>query len=201
MATRHYIRVLVIDDEKNVCRTARLILESNNYQVETYTDVQEALAAAESVAFDIALVDIKMPTVTGVELIQQLHRIDPRVSPIMMTAYPDVETAAAAMREGSCDYIAKPFRQEQLLESVERVAREKGLIYTSETELNRLIGHRIRQERLSQDLTLRQLSQRTRLTTSQLSQVELGKNAASLWSLARISSAMGKQLSEMLQGV
>ncbi len=201
MATRHHIQVLVVDDDESVCRTVRLILESNSYHVETFNVPDEGLAAASANAFDIALVDIKMPGMNGVEFVERLHHIDRRISPIMMTAYPDVETAAAAMRGGSCDYIAKPFRQEQLLEAVERVAREKGLIYTSETELNQLIGRRIRQERLRQDLTLRQLSQRTSLTTSQLSQVELGKNAASLWSLARISSAMGLQLSEMLRGV
>ncbi len=201
MPTRHHIKVLVVDDDQTVCRTVRLILESNGYQVEVYNVPEEGLAATEASAFDIALVDIKMPGMNGVEFVQRLQEIDGRVSPLMMTAYPDVETAAAAMRSGSCDYITKPFRQEQLLEAVERVARDKGLIYTSEDELNRLIGHRIRQERLAQNLTLRQLSQRTNLTTSQLSQVELGKNAASLWSLAKISSAMGKQLSEMLHGV
>ncbi len=201
MAMRHHIKVLVVDDDESVCRTVRLILESNNYQVDAYVGTDEALAAAKSTAFDIALVDIKMQTMNGVEFVQRLGAIDRRVSPIVMTAYPDVETAAAAMRGGSCDYITKPFRQEQLLEAVERVAREKGLIYTSEGDLNQLVGQRIRQERLSQNLTLRQLSQRTNLTTSQLSQVELGKNAASLWSLAKISNAMGMQLSEMLRGV
>ena len=201
MAMRHHIKVLVVDDDESVCRTVRLILESNNYQVDAYVGTDEALAAAKSTAFDIALVDIKMQTMNGVEFVQRLGAIDRRVSPIVMTAYPDVETAAAAMRGGSCDYITKPFRQEQLLEAVERVAREKGLIYTSEGDLNQLVGQRIRQERLSQNLTLRQLSQRTNLTTSQLSQVELGENAASLWSLAKISNAMGMQLSEMLRGV
>ncbi len=201
MPTRHHIRVLVIDDDETVCRTVRLILESNNYQVEVHNEPKEALKAAEKTAFDIALVDIKMPEMGGVEFVQALMDVDRRVSPIMMTAYPDVETAAAAMRRGSCDYITKPFRQEQLLDAVERVARDKGLIYTSEEELNRLIGQRLRQERQRQNLTLRQLSQRTNLTTSQLSQVELGKNAASVWSLAKISSAMGLQLSEMLRGI
>lgn len=201
MAARHHIRVLVVDDDEGVGRTVRLILESNNYHVDTYTDPVEALAAAESGAFDVALVDIKMPGMSGVDFVQRLSKIDKRISPIMMTAYPDVETAAAAMRGGGRDYITKPFRQEELLEAVERIAREKGLIYTSEDELNELIGRRIRQERLSQNLTLCQLSQRTNLTTSQLSQVELGKNAASLWSLAKISGAMGKQLSEILRGL
>jgi DNA-binding NtrC family response regulator len=201
MSTRHHIKTLVVDDDEAVLRTVRLILESNNYQVEAYHVPTEALEAAKRRAFDIALVDIKMPGINGVDFVKRLQEVDERISPIMMTAYPDVETAAAAMRGGSCDYITKPFRQEQLLEAVERVARQRGLIYTSENELNQLIGHRIRQERLSQNLTLRQLSQRTSLTTSQLSQVELGKNAASVWSLAKISSAMGLQLSELLRGI
>ncbi len=201
MRPHHHVKIMVVDDDESVRRTVRLILESNNYTVDTFGEPELALKEAENVAYDIALVDIKMPTMGGVEFVQKLREVDRRVSPIMMTAYPDISTAAAAMRRGSCDYITKPFRQEQLLEAVQHLAREKGLIYTSEEDLNRLIGQRIRQERLRQNLTLRQLSQRTELTTSQLSQVELGKNAASLWSLAKISGALGVQLAEMLRGV
>ena len=62
-------------------------------------------------------------------------------------------------------------------------------------------SQRIRAERLRQNLTLRQLSDRTDLTTSQLSQVELGKNAASIWALARISNSLGLRLSVLLSGL
>jgi len=201
MKMEHRVKVLVVDDDESVRQTIRLILESNGYQVEVSETPEEALARVQEVAFDIALVDIKMPGMDGLEFVKRLREVDHHISPIVMTAYPDVSTAAAAMRRGSCDYITKPFRREQLLDAVQRLAREKGLIYTSEEDLNRLIGQRIRQERLRQNLTLRQLSQRTDLTTSQLSQVELGKNAASLWSLAKISGAMGLQLCELLRGV
>ena len=81
------------------------------------------------------------------------------------------------------------------------MAKELGLIYTCEQGLNRLIGQRIRRERLKQSLTLRQLSERSELTTSQLSQVELGKNAASVWALARISGSLGRQLAELISGL
>ncbi len=117
------------------------------------------------------------------------------------TAYPDLDSATATMRRGTCDYITKPFKQEELIEAVDRACQRMGIIYRDEQELNRLIGQRIRSHRLSQNLTLRQLSDRTDLTTSQLSQVELGKNAASIWALARISNSLGLRLAKLLDGL
>jgi DNA-binding NtrC family response regulator len=201
MAVRHHIKVLVVDDDSQVCKTVGKILQENNYQIQTFTQPRQALQAVRKTPFDIGLIDIKMPDVSGVELVEKIKAEDDRVAILVMTAYPDVQSAAETMRLGARDYITKPFNEEQLLGSVERIAKELGLIYTSEHELNRLIGQRIRRERLKQSLTLRQLSERSELTTSQLSQVELGKNAASLWALARICGALGKQLCELLAGL
>lgn len=201
MAVRHHIKVLVVDDDQQVCKTVGMILQENGYHVQSYTQPRQAIQAVRKAPFDIALIDIKMPDMNGLELVEKIKEEDPRVATIVMTAYPDIQTAAETMRLGSRDYITKPFREEQLLTSVERIAQELGLIYTNEQELNRLIGQRIRQERLKQSLTLRQLSERSELTTSQLSQVELGKNAASVWALARISGSLGKQLCELLGGL
>lgn len=69
------------------------------------------------------------------------------------------------------------------------------------TRLNKVIGRRIRAERLRQNLTLSQLSDRTGLTASQLSQVELGKNAASVWALVRIADSLGLHVSALLSDV
>lgn len=201
MAVRHHIKVLVVDDDPQVCKTVGKILQENNYQVQTYTQPRQALQAVRKTPFDIALIDIKMPDVNGVELVEKMRGEDDRVAALVMTAFPDVQSAAETMRLGARDYITKPFSAEQLLAAIERIAQELGLIYTNEHELNRLIGQRIRQERLKQSLTLRQLSERSELTTSQLSQVELGKNAASVWALARISGALGKQLCELIGGL
>ena len=201
MAVRHHIKVLVVDDDPQVCKTVGKILQENNYQVQTYTQPRQALQAVRKTPFDIALIDIKMPDVNGVELVEKMRGEDDRVAALVMTAFPDVQSAAETMRLGARDYITKPFSAEQLLAAIERIAQELGLIYTNESELNRLIGQRIRTERLAQNLTLRQLSERTDLTTSQLSQVELGKNAASLWALARISNSLGLQVSRLLSGL
>lgn len=201
MAVRHHIKVLVVDDDPQVCKTVAMILQDNGYDVQTFTQGRQGLQAVRKGPFDLALIDIKMPDMNGVELLEKIKNDDPRVAIVVMTAYPDVQTAAETMRLGARDYITKPFREDQLLSAVERIAQELGLIYNNEQELNRLIGQRIRQERLRQGLTLRQLSERSELTTSQLSQVELGKNAASIWALARISGALGKQLCELLSGL
>ena len=201
MAVRHHIKVLVVDDDPSICKTVGLLLEDHGYNPRTYTNAEEALEAADKESFQIALVDLRMPAMDGVDVVERLKRLDDRMSCIVMTAYPDLDSATETMRRGSCDYIAKPFKQEDIVAAVDRACQRMGIIYTDEHELNRLIGQRIRSHRLSQNLTLRQLSDRTDLTTSQLSQVELGKNAASIWALARISNALGLQVSELMTGL
>jgi DNA-binding NtrC family response regulator len=201
MAVRHHIKVLVVDDEPTVCDTVGLILEEAGYKPLKFTSPITAIETAEQEACQIALIDQRMPEMDGIKVVERMRQIDQRICCILMTAYPDLESATAAMREGTCDYITKPFKRDDLLASVDRACQRLGLIYRSEADLNRLIGQRIRTERQRQNLTLRQVSVRSDLTTSQLSQVELGKNAASLWALARISNALGMQLSQLLQGL
>ena len=201
MAVRHHIKVLVLDDAPLFCKPVGLLLEDHGYNPRTFTDPDEAVDTASQESFQVALIDLRMPSMDGVEVVERLKRIDERTSCIVMTAYPDLDSATETMRRGTCDYIAKPFKQEELVAAVDRACQRMGIIYTDETELNRLIGQRIRSHRLSQNLTLRQLSDRTDLTTSQLSQVELGKNAASIWALARISNSLGLQVSELLAGL
>ncbi|MFQ5462099.1 MAG: response regulator [Phycisphaerae bacterium] len=201
MAVRHHIKVLVIDDDAAICETVGLLLEEHGFQPRTYNDGNAAIAAAMEESFQVALVDLRMPSMEGVEVVEKLKSIDPQMSCIIMTAFPDLDSATETMRRGTCDYLAKPFKKEELVAAVDRACRRMGIIYTDEHELNRLIGQRIRSRRLDQSLTLRQLSDRTDLTTSQLSQVELGKNAASIWALARISNALGLQVSALLAGL
>lgn len=201
MAVRHHVKVLVIDDDPSMCKTVGLLLEDHGYNPHTFTNPVDALKIAEDESFQVALVDLHMPAMNGVEMVEKLKQIDKRMSCIVMTANPNLDSATETMRKGSCDYIVKPFKQEELVSAVDRACRHMGVIYTGEHELNRLIGQRIRSHRLSQNLTLRQLSDRTDLTTSQLSQVERGKNAASMWALARICNSFSLHISQLLEGL
>ncbi len=201
MSVRHHIKVLVLDDDPAISEMVGGILAEAGYKPIVFTEPADAIEAAEAESVQIAVIDLRMPGMDGIQVVQRLKAIDDRVCCIVVTAYPTLETATASMRSGTCDYIAKPFDRDQLLASVERACHKLGLIYRAEADLNRLIGQRIRAERLRQNLTLRQVSDRSDLTTSQLSQVELGKNAASLWALARIANALGLQLSLLLRGL
>jgi response regulator RpfG family c-di-GMP phosphodiesterase len=142
-----------------------------------------------------------MPHWDGIEVVERLRAIDPKMRTIVETCYPELDSTCEAIRRGVNDYLVIPFRRAELLDCVERQCRELGLLCTTPAEANQLIGKRIRTERLHQALTLRQVSQRADLTTSQLSQVELGKNAISLWGLARIANALGLRLPALLSGL
>ena len=176
-----------------------MILETEGYNVRIFKNPNRALSAAKKTTYQLAIVDIKMPEMDGVQFIRRLKQIDPSVGAIIMTGYPAIESARESMRDGAYDYITKPFRQDELVEAVERVCKEIGLIYGNEDQLNKLVGARIRGYRKEQKFTLREISEKTALTTSQLSQVELGRNAGSLWALARISRALGVGLEDFVQ--
>ncbi len=201
MAVRHHIKVIVIDEDQSVRASIQSVLEERGFSPRAFADPAEGIEAADKESFQIAVVSLGLSGVDGLDVIEKLKGIDGRMSVIATTSHPNVDAARATMRRGGCDYLKKPLKADELTESMERACQELGLVYTKEDDLNRLIGQRIRSERLAQNLTLRQLSDRTDLTTSQLSQVELGKNAASIWALARISNSLGKQMSEMLAGL
>ena len=123
MAVRHHIKVLVIDDDPSICKTVGLLLEDHGYSPRTFTDPDAAIKAAEDESYQIALVDLRMPAMDGVEAVEKLKNIDERMSCIVMTAYPDLDSATATMRRGTCDYIAKPFKNEELVQAVYRACQ------------------------------------------------------------------------------
>ncbi len=201
MAVRHHIKVLVADADSQHAAHVSGLLEEAGYKPRVAGDHKEAVERATKESHQIAIVDLSSRQGDGLELVEKLKEIDRRTTVLVTRNTSDFEAAVEAMRRGASEYLKKPVVKNDLIHALERICRLMGLVHTNEGELNRLIGERIRRERLAQNLTLRQLSDRTNLTTSQLSQVELGKNAASIWALARISNSLGKQMSAMLDGL
>ena len=107
-------RILVADDERSLRELLAIVLRREGYDVMLAENGKMALAALARGAVDLLISDIKMPDMSGVEVLRSAKQIDPALPAIMMTAFASTETAVEAMRLGACDYLVKPFDVDEL---------------------------------------------------------------------------------------
>ncbi|MBI3281885.1 MAG: response regulator, partial [Acidobacteria bacterium] len=119
-------RILVVDDDPGILHSCRSILTDEGYEVETVVDGSTALARLRRTAYDLALIDLKMPGLGGVETLEAARGIDPLLVAIIFTAYGTIETAVEAIKKGAFNYIRKPFTAAGLIDAV-----EKALIHSA----------------------------------------------------------------------
>ena len=195
------IRTLVVDDDQDFCDLIEKILKKDGYRVTTLTDgrkVEEELRKAE---VHLAIVDLKMPEISGLDVLQIIRQHDSDCAVIMMTGYATLDSAVSALRGGVVDYLRKPVREDELLGAVRRALAAKGLSLLPEEELHRNIGAAIRDLRKKRTLTLKQLAKRTGLSVSLLSQIERAESSASVTSLYKIAHALKIRLPELFARV
>ena len=108
-------KILVVDDDINILRVIKLRLEAEGYQVTTAGKAKVALELANEDVFDFALVDLKLNGTNGIQLMENLHQLNPEMPVIILTAYGTIESAVEAMRKGAYTYITKPFNYDELL--------------------------------------------------------------------------------------
>jgi FixJ family two-component response regulator/glycine cleavage system H lipoate-binding protein len=113
--------LLVVDDEEVVCQACRRIFSRQGFQVEVNTDARQGLTWATEKDYEIILLDIKMPYMDGIQFLEHLREKKPDVPVLIITGYPSIPNAAAAMRLGACDYVTKPFTTEEITSAVQRV--------------------------------------------------------------------------------
>jgi DNA-binding NtrC family response regulator len=122
-------RLLVVDDEMDFVKLIEKILVQAGYRVDTATSATEAIALQRKNAYDLALVDLRMPEMTGLELLQYLKARDKTIFVMLMTAYGSFSVGIEALRKGACDYVAKPFTNKALKEKVaEAITRRKQFL-------------------------------------------------------------------------
>ncbi|MCC6524495.1 MAG: sigma-54-dependent Fis family transcriptional regulator [Polyangiaceae bacterium] len=120
-------RVLVVDDEPAARTGLSKLLAHEGYAVDLASNGAEALQLAEQVPPDVVVTDLKMPTMTGIELLKRLRVQDPKLPVIVVTAFGDVGSAVAAMREGAEDYLTKPINFDELELAIERAIERRDL--------------------------------------------------------------------------
>src|SRR3982751_302004 len=107
-------RILVVDDEEHLRRVTQLKLQQAGYDASTAGDGAEALRLLATHPQDLVLTDLKMPGMSGIELLQKVRAEYPEIIVVMVTAYGTIESAVEAMRLGAYDYIIKPVNSEAL---------------------------------------------------------------------------------------
>ncbi len=113
-------RIAVLDDERRMVDIVGMVLRREGYDVSTFVDPHEALAALEKQPFDLLLTDLRMPGLDGVEVLRRARALEPELPIILITAHASVATAIAAMRSGAFDYVEKPFDNTELRTLVKR---------------------------------------------------------------------------------
>jgi two-component system response regulator GlrR len=108
-------KILVVDDDVNILKVIKFRLEAEGYQVTTAGKAEAALKLATDTVFDFALVDLKLNGINGIQLMENLHQLNPEMPVIILTAYGTIESAVEAMRKGAYSYLTKPFNYDELL--------------------------------------------------------------------------------------
>lgn len=120
-------KILIVDDEEIVIRSCRRILGDSMYVVDSTHDGQDALRKVDETEYDLMVLDIMMPGIDGLEVLQHVKERHPGVDVIMMTGLSEIQTAVKAMKLGAFDYLSKPFDPDELKHVVDRALERRQL--------------------------------------------------------------------------
>jgi two-component system NtrC family response regulator len=120
--------LLIVDDEKNYLVVLEALLGPEGYEIMTSDKAQDALRLVQEADVDLVLTDMKMPGMSGMELLEEVKKIKPEVPVIMMTAYGTIEMAVEAMKKNAYDYITKPFQNEELKLTIRKALENYRLV-------------------------------------------------------------------------
>ena len=128
-AARKPETILVVDDESEVCKLVQRVLRRDHFRVLCATSGRSALAQLQRRGVDLMILDIRMPDLNGIQVLEQLRRCGKRLPVLMLTAYGHLDTARQAMQLGAYDYITKPFNialvKKIVREALQSVSQEK----------------------------------------------------------------------------
>ena len=139
-------KILVVDDDDSLLESMVHILESEGYLVDVARSGFEAEMKLKKGAYNLVLLDIKLPDTTGVDLLSKINKYTPRTKKIVLTGFPDTETAIKSVNEQADAYLVKPFDPDKLIEIItENLEKQREeLIYTQEKVLE-YIRNRIKE--------------------------------------------------------
>jgi two-component system response regulator PilR (NtrC family) len=123
----HSLHIMIVDDEKSMCEFLEIILLRAGYQVSCFTDAFAAVSSLKTESYDLVVSDLKMPSMSGLELLRTVKKKTPSTEIIMITAFASTTTVIEAMKNGAFDYISKPFKVDEILLTIEKALKNSQL--------------------------------------------------------------------------
>jgi DNA-binding NtrC family response regulator len=190
--------IVALDDDDDFRQYIAALLAGEGHEVRAAGTPQAFFDACKERLPDLVLLDIKMGRHSGEEVLAELRKRWPRLAVIIVTGYPSLDSMRQTFRQDVFDYLAKPFSLAELRRSIGQAASALGLGRRPEDRLRAELGRQIRLARTERGWTLKELSEASAVSISQLSSIERGTHLASLESLVAIASALDRKPSEWL---
>jgi DNA-binding NtrC family response regulator len=201
MSNQQRLNVLVVDQDEGTTLQLKEALTSDGYSVEAISDPTRASEEVRSNRYQLVILDVSPENQAGIQALQDIRAVDDDLCVIATTSLASVEMAVATMKHQAFHYLQKPLDEDELRAVLKEAIKAKGLLVDLETRLNTEVGKRIRERRHSRPLTLKQLANRTGLSVSLISQIELGKSAASMSTLHKLAAALGVKMTYFFETV
>ena len=195
------VKVLIVDDNKDFTDSLEALLKEHGFDVASAQDANTAIAEYRKKIYQAVLLDLKMPSMSGEDLLKEFKHIDSDVSIIIMTAYPSIESAVSTIKADAAAYLTKPFEVDDCVKAIRDAIAARGIIVPPEREILTGIGKTIREVRRGKGLTQGQLANRTNLSRSLISRIESGSAAPSIPSLYKIAVALNVVIGDLFENV
>ena len=121
-------KILVADDDAVIRKGVLRILTEEGYEVETVSNGRAALERLEVTQFKLLVTDLKMPGMSGLEVLKSIRTFQPELPVVLMTGYAAIDNAVEAMKNGATDYLAKPFENDELIEKVKNAIKNRAVL-------------------------------------------------------------------------
>lgn len=190
------LSIILLDDDADFREYMTTTLEGDSHEVRAVGTPEEFFASAEAHLPDLVLLDIKMGRARGEDVLTTIRERWPRLCVIVVTGYPSLDSMRETFKKDVLDYLAKPFGQDELRRVLSQAAAAHGLGRRPQDRLRHELGRQVRLARTERGWTLKDLSESSGVSVSQLSSIERGAHLPSLESLLAISGALGRTPSD-----
>jgi DNA-binding response OmpR family regulator len=195
------VRLLVLDDDSSICRLIQAALSQGEFLVDAVSDPNLMEAQLKARQYHLVILDYVIPGLESERVLTWVREHQSEASIIVVTAFPSIDSALHCLRAHTFDYITKPFQVDHLQKTVTRCLEGRGLLRLSEEALRESLGATIRERRKALGLTLAEMAKRTNVSLGYLSQIELGKNSASIETLYRIALGLRVRVADLFQAI